>query len=430
MLDPYLLRHDIKIVAKKLASKNFLLAVDKVNQQEALRKQLQIKKEHLQFIRKSKSRIVNLAKANGENITILCQEINQINEQLKQTKSELSSLKQLINDYMLLLPNIPADDVPYGSDKKDNIEIKRWGEPRKYNFPIKDHVNLGYITGNIDFTAGVKLAGTRFVVIRGQIARLYRALSQFMLDLHTQQHGYEEYYLPYLVNRTSLYGTGHLPKFYEDLFHIQSINKENISNIYTLIPTAEVPLINLLRDKIFDENILPLKMTANTPCFRAEAGSYGRDTHGLIRMHQFDKVEMVQAIKPEHSMIALEEMTKHAEKVLQLLNLHYRKVLLCTGDTGFASSKTYDLEVWLPSQNIYCEVSSCSNTSDFQTRRVLARYRNKKDKQLRFLHTINGSGLAIGRTLIAILENYQLADGRIEVPKSLRSYMQGLTILG
>ncbi|PLK58143.1 serine--tRNA ligase, partial [Candidatus Palibaumannia cicadellinicola] len=308
--------------------------------------------------------------------------------------------------------------------------VQRWGEPRKYNFLVRDHVSLGEMIGDIDFTAGVKLTGSRFVVIRGQIARLHRALSQFMLDIHTQQHGYQEYYLPYLVNQTSLYSSGHIPKYAEDLFHIQPLSEDKQTSVYTLIPTAEVPLINLLRGEIFDENILPLKMTSHTPCFRSEAGSYGRDTRGLIRMHQFDKVEMVQAIKPEQSMQALEEMTGHAEKVLQLLNLPYRKMLLCTGDMGFSSCKTYDLEVWFPAQNNYREVSSCSNIGDFQARRMLARYRSKDDNKLHLLHTLNGSGLAVGRTLIAVLENYQRADGRIEIPEQLLPYMKGLAFIG
>ncbi|PLB95341.1 serine--tRNA ligase, partial [Klebsiella pneumoniae] len=304
------------------------------------------------------------------------------------------------------------------------------GTPRQFDFEVRDHVTLGEMHGGLDFAAAVKLTGSRFVVMKGQLARLHRALAQFMLDLHTEQHGYSENYVPYLVNQDTLYGTGQLPKFAGDLFHTRPLEEEADSSNYALIPTAEVPLTNLVRDEIIDEDDLPIKMTAHTPCFRSEAGSYGRDTRGLIRMHQFDKVEMVQIVRPEDSMAALEEMTGHAEKVLQLLGLPYRKVALCTGDMGFSACKTYDLEVWVPAQNTYREISSCSNVWDFQARRMQARCRSKSDKKTRLVHTLNGSGLAVGRTLVALMENYQQADGRIEIPEVLRPYMRGLEYIG
>ncbi|MGL5311543.1 MAG: serine--tRNA ligase, partial [Plesiomonas shigelloides] len=328
----------------------------------------------------------------------------------------------------LSIPNIPSDEVPTGKDENDNQEVRRWGTPRQYDFDVRDHVDLGEMAGGMDFAAAVKLTGARFVVLKGQIAKLHRALTQFMLDLHTTEHGYLETYVPYLVNQETLYGTGQLPKFGNDLFHTKPLEEGDPT--FALIPTAEVPVTNLVRGEILEEESLPLKMTAHTPCFRSEAGSYGRDTRGLIRMHQFDKVELVQIVRPEDSMQALEELTGHAEKVLQLLGLPYRTVLLCTGDMGFGSHKTYDLEVWLPAQNTYREISSCSNMGDFQARRMQARCRSKTDKKPRLVHTLNGSGLAVGRTLVAILENYQQADGRIEIPEVLRSYMGGLTHIG
>ena len=356
--------------------------------------------------------------------------MNQLGEKLDAAKAELDKLQQEIRDIALSIPNIPDDEVPDGKDDSENLEVSRWGEPRQYDFEVKDHVSLGELAGGLDFPAAVKLTGARFVVMKGQMARMHRALAQFMLDLHTEKHGYQELYVPYLVNHATLYGTGQLPKFGEDLFHTKPLEEEADSSTYALIPTAEVPVTNLVRDEILDEDALPLKMTAHTPCFRSEAGSYGRDTRGLIRMHQFDKVELVQIVHPEKSMAALEELTGHAEKVLQLLNLPYRKVLLCTGDIGFGSRKTYDLEVWLPAQNTYREISSCSNMWDFQARRMQARFRGKSDKKTQLVHTLNGSGLAVGRTLVAVLENYQQADGRIEVPEVLRPYMNGLEYIG
>ncbi|MFA3779472.1 serine--tRNA ligase [Yersinia sp. 1652 StPb PI] len=430
MLDPNMLRNELDAVAEKLARRGFKLDVQMLRQQEERRKVLQVETESLQAERNSRSKLIGAAKARGEDIEPLRLEVNALGEKLDAAKAELDKLQNEIRLLALSIPNLPDDSVPVGRDEKDNLEVSRWGEPRKYDFEVRDHVSLGEMAGGLDFAAAVKLTGARFVVMKGQIARMHRALSQFMLDLHTEKHGYQEAYVPYLVNHATLYGTGQLPKFGEDLFHTKPLEEESDSSNYALIPTAEVPLTNLVRDEILEEDTLPLKMTAHTPCFRSEAGSYGRDTRGLIRMHQFDKVEMVQITRPEDSMEALEELTGHAEKVLQLLDLPYRKVLLCTGDMGFGSSKTYDLEVWLPAQDTYREISSCSNMWDFQARRMQARCRNKTDRKTRLVHTLNGSGLAVGRTLVAVLENYQQADGRIEVPEVLRPYMGGLDFIG
>nr|WP_113868239.1 serine--tRNA ligase [Brenneria salicis]NMN91368.1 seryl-tRNA synthetase [Brenneria salicis ATCC 15712 = DSM 30166]RBP59979.1 seryl-tRNA synthetase [Brenneria salicis ATCC 15712 = DSM 30166]RLM29964.1 serine--tRNA ligase [Brenneria salicis ATCC 15712 = DSM 30166] len=431
MLDPNLLRNELDAVAEKLlARRGFKLDVETLRKQEERRKVLQVETENLQAERNSRSKVIGAAKARGEDIEPLRREVNELGEKLDAAKTELDQLQNEIRDLALTIPNLPDDSVPLGKDENDNQEVSRWGEPRKFDFPVRDHVELGEMASGVDFAAGVKLTGARFVVMKGQIARLHRALSQFMLDLHTQQHGYQETSVPYLVNHTTLYGTGQLPKFGEDLFHTKPLSEEADTSNYALIPTAEVPLTNLVRDEILDEELLPLKMTAHTPCFRSEAGSYGRDTRGLIRMHQFDKVELVQIVRPEDSMQALEELTAQAETVLQLLKLPYRKVLLCTGDMGFGSSKTYDLEVWLPAQSTYREISSCSNMWDFQARRMQARCRSKSDKKTRLVHTLNGSGLAVGRTLVAVLENYQQADGRIEIPEVLRSYMGGLEFIG
>ncbi|BET96361.1 serine--tRNA ligase [Xenorhabdus taiwanensis] len=429
MLDPNILRNELDAVAEKLARRGYTLDVETLRKLEERRKVLQVETETLQAERNSRSKAIGAAKARGEDIEPLRQEVNQLGEKLDSAKAELETLQAEIRNLALSMPNIPDDSSPDGKDDSDNLEISRWGEPRQYDFEIKDHVSLGELTGGLDFAAAVKLTGSRFVVMKGQIARLHRAITQFMLDLHTEQHGYLETYVPYLVNHDSLYGTGQLPKFGEDLFHTRPLEEESGSH-YALIPTAEVPVTNLVRDEILDESALPLKMTAHTPCFRSEAGSYGRDTRGLIRMHQFDKVELVQVVHPEKSMEALEELTGHAEKVLQLLNLPYRKMLLCTGDMGASARKTYDLEVWLPAQNTYREISSCSNTWDFQARRMQARFRAKDDKKTQLVHTLNGSGLAVGRTLVAVMENYQQADGRIEIPEVLRPYMNGLEYIG
>ncbi|AKD39776.1 serine--tRNA ligase [Pasteurella multocida] len=428
MIDPNLLRNNLEEVAEKLKVKrNFVLDVALLSELEEQRKSLQVKTESLQAERNARSKNIGQAKARGEDISALLNEVEHMGIELSTTKAHLDEVLAEINQIVLAIPNLPADEVPLGKDETDNLEVFRWGTPKTFDFEVKDHVSLGEGLKGLDFAAGVKLSGSRFVVMKGQIAKLHRALSQFMLDLHTEQHGYTETYVPYLVNHATLYGTGQLPKFGEDLFHTNALEGEQP---YALIPTAEVPVTNLVRDEILDEADLPLKMTAHTPCFRSEAGSYGRDTRGLIRMHQFDKVELVQIVAPETSMQVLEELTGQAEKVLQLLELPYRKVLLCTGDMGFGSCKTYDLEVWLPAQNTYREISSCSNMWDFQARRMQARCRSKTDKKTRLVHTLNGSGLAVGRTLVAILENYQNADGTITVPNVLRPYMGGLTQIG
>lgn len=428
MIDPNLLRNNLADIAQQLKLKrNFDLDTAKIADLEEQRKALQVKTETLQAERNARSKAIGMAKAKGENIEPLLAEVDNMGEELNQAKVQLDAVQAKMNQIFLNIPNLPADEVPLGKDDTENKEILRWGTPRQFDFDVKDHVSLGEDLAGLDFSAGVKLSGARFVVMKGQIAKMHRALSQFMLDLHTEQHGYLETYVPYLVNHATLYGTGQLPKFGEDLFHTNPLEGEVP---YALIPTAEVPVTNLVRDEILEVENLPIKMTAHTPCFRSEAGSYGRDTRGLIRMHQFDKVELVQIVEPEKSMEALEELTGHAEKVLQLLNLPYRKVLLCTGDMGFGSCKTYDLEVWVPAQNTYREISSCSNMWDFQARRMQARCRAKGDKKTRLVHTLNGSGLAVGRTLVAILENYQNADGSITVPEVLRPYMGGLSLIG
>ena len=434
MIDPNLLRNNLAEVAEKLKIKRgFTLDVANITQLEEQRKALQVKTETLQAERNARSKAIGAAKARGEDIAPLLAEVDHMAAELEQGKVELEKVQNALNDIALNIPNIPADEVPLGKDDTENLEVSRWGEPRKFDFEVKDHVALGENLQGLDFASAVKLTGSRFVVMKGQIAKLHRALAQFMLDLHTEQHGYTEAYVPYLVNHDTLYGTGQLPKFSEDLFHTKPLEGQDpneVQRTYALIPTAEVPVTNLVRGDLLEAENLPLKMTAHTPCFRSEAGSYGRDTRGLIRMHQFDKVELVQIVEPEKSMDALEELTGHAEKVLQLLGLPYRKVLLCTGDMGFGSCKTYDLEVWVPAQNTYREISSCSNMWDFQARRMQARCRSKGDKKPRLVHTLNGSGLAVGRTLVAVLENYQNADGSITVPEVLRPYMGGLEVIG
>lgn len=430
MLDPNLLRNEPDAVAEKLARRGFILDVAQLRELEVRRKHLQVETENLQAERNAYSKRIGQVKARGEDIEPLRQQVNQLADRLQQASQELEALQSTIRQIALSLPNITVDEVPIGRDESDNQEISRWGQPRQFDFPIKDHVDLGELSGGLDFASAVKLTGARFIVMKGQMARLHRALTQFMLDLHTREHGYTEVYVPYLVNQDSLYGTGQLPKFSDDLFHTRPLQEGAESPGFCLIPTAEVPITNLVRDQILNEDELPLKYTAHTPCFRSEAGSYGRDTRGLIRMHQFDKVEMVQIVRPEDSMQALEQLVSHAERVLQLLQLPYRKVLLCSGDIGFSACKTYDLEVWLPAQNTYREISSCSNVGDFQARRMQARYRNKSDKKLMLLHTLNGSGLAVGRTLVAVLENFQQQDGRIKIPEVLTPYMDNLTHLG
>lgn len=428
MLDPKFLRADIEEAKQRLASRGFELDVETIKSLEEQRKALQIRTEQLQNDRNVRSKSIGKAKASGEDIQPLLAEVGKLGEELDAAKAELAELLTQIEAIAMSLPNLPHPSAPIGKDEDDNVELKRWGQPKEFDFEIKDHVDVGEALGGLDFKNAVKITGSRFIVMRGQIARMHRAIAQFMLDTHTDVHGYTELYVPYLVNADSLYGTGQLPKFGEDLFHTKPATEEGQG--LSLIPTAEVPVTNTARDTITDEADLPVRLTAHTPCFRSEAGSYGRDTRGLIRQHQFDKVEMVQLAHPEKSYEALEEMRQHAENILIKLNLPYRVVTLCTGDMGFGAAKTYDLEVWVPAQKTYREISSVSNCEDFQARRLQARTRLKDNKKPVLLHTLNGSGLAVGRTLVAILENYQLEDGRVEVPVVLQGYMGGLTHLG
>ena len=433
MLDPKYLRADITEAAERLAARGFTLDVARINALEEQRKTLQTRTQELQAERNARSKAIGDAKRRGEDVAPLMAQVGELGSELDNCKCKQDEVLAELEALALTIPNLPHESVPVGRDEKENVEVRRWGTPRQFDFEVKEHVALGERLKGIDFSASAKLSGSRFVVMQGQIARMHRALIQFMLDLHTQQHGYTECYVPYLVSHESLQGTGQLPKFYNDLFHtaITGEGGEEDGKVrkFSLIPTAEVPLTNLARDSIIDEKDLPKKMTAHSPCFRSEAGSYGRDMRGLIRMHQFEKVEMVQIVNPEKSWAALEEMVGHAEKVLQLLGLPYRVITLCTGDMGFSAAKTYDLEVWLPGQNTYREISSCSNCTDFQARRMQARMRGADGKPV-LLHTLNGSGLAISRTLVAVMENYQQADGRIEVPEVLRPYMGGLTHIG
>lgn len=424
MLDARLLRDDLDNTAKRLAQRGFEFDTVAFASLEETRKALQVKTQELQNERNVRSKSIGKAKAAGEDIAPLLAQVGQLGDDLDAAKAELETVLAQIDAIVAGIPNLPHESVPEGKDEADNVEVSRFGQPTEFDFEAKDHVEISEALDNgLDFGSSVKLTGSRFVVMKGDVAKLHRALTQFMLDQHTQINGYAEMYVPYLVNHDSLYGTGQLPKFGEDLFHTKPATEEGQG--LCLIPTAEVPLTNIVRDTIIDEADLPIKMTAHTPCFRSEAGSYGRDTKGLIRQHQFDKVEMVQIVKPEDSFAALEELTGHAEGILQALQLPYRKVLLCTGDMGFGSSKTYDLEVWLPAQDTYREISSCSNMLDFQARRMQARFRAKGAKKPELVHTLNGSGLAVGRTLVAVLENYQEADGSVVIPEVLRPYMNG-----
>jgi len=426
MLDAKLLRTDTDNIATQLAKRGFALDTATLNALEEQRKAIQVKTQDLQNERNTRSKSIGQAKARGEDIAPLLAAVSQLGNDLDAAKAEQDEVLAKINDIASAIPNLLDESVPEGKDEDDNVEVKRWGTPREFDFEVKDHVDLGFaVDKGLDFESGAKLAGTRFAVMRGKIAKLHRALAQFMLDMHTEEHGYHEMYVPYLVNANSLYGTGQLPKFGEDLFHTDLSGKK-----FSLIPTSEVPLTNMYRDEIVDEAELPIKMTAHTPCFRSEAGSGGRDIRGLIRQHQFDKVEMVQLVKPEHSFTALDELTGHAEAILEKLELPYRTMTLCSGDVGFSATKTFDLEVWLPAQNTYREISSCSNMGAFQARRMQARFRNSETNKPELLHTLNGSGLAVGRTLVAILENYQQADGSIEIPTILQPYMNGLTKIG
>ncbi len=435
MLDSKLLRTELDETAAKLARRGFKLDVEAIRELEEQRKSIQVEVENLQSTRNSISKQIGQKMAAGdkEGAEEIKKQIGTLGSDLEAKKVELAEIQTKLEDITLSVPNLPADDVPDGKDEEDNVEVSRWGTPKSYDFDVKDHVDLGEMGDGLDFASATKITGARFIVMKGQFARLHRAIAQFMLDLHTEEHGYTEMYVPYLVNADSLYGTGQLPKFGKDLFHTEPLEEkasDEEPRRLSLIPTAEVPVTNMVRDTISDEANLPLKMTAHTPCFRSEAGSYGRDTRGLIRMHQFDKVELVQITKPEDSMDALEELTGHAEKVLQLLELPYRKVVLCTGDMGFGARKTYDLEVWVPAQETYREISSCSNMWDFQARRMQARFRRKGEKKPELVHTLNGSGLAVGRTMVAILENNQEADGRIAIPTALQKYMGGATHIG
>ena len=415
MIDPKLLRTELDTVAEKLAKRGYELDKAFWQQVEEQRKSIQVKTEELQAKKNAGAKQVGLMKRNGENTDALMAEMATISSEMKQAEDALKALQEKILAAALTIPNLPDDSVPAGKDENDNVEMRRWGEPRQFDFEVKDHSDLGEDLGLLDFEMAAKLTGSRFSVLKGQLAKLNRALIAFMLTTHTDKYGYTEMYVPYMVNADSLLGTGQLPKFEEDLFKLRG-EKE-----YYLIPTSEVPLTNSVRDKILNPEELPIKVTAHTPCFRSEAGSAGRDTRGLIRQHQFEKVEMVQIVHPETSMQALEDMTGQAEYILQQLGLPYRVIVLCGGDMGFSAVKTYDIEVWLPSQTTYREISSCSNCGDFQARRMQARVKDGKKTEL--VHTLNGSGLAVGRTLLAIMENYQNADGTITVPEVLRPYM-------
>ena len=421
MFDIQLLRKDIQSVADRLTSRGMTLDTTRIVALEAERKDIQTQTQDLQAKRNSLSKQIGIAKGKGEDTAPIMAEVAGLGDALKQMEERLSGIHDELNSILLTLPNLPHESVPAGKGEADNVEILRVGEPRRFDFPVKDHVDLGEALDLLDFATAAKIASSRFVLMRGDLARLHRALVQFMLDVHTREHGYEEVYVPYLVNADSMRGTGQLPKFEEDLF--------KLNNGMYLIPTAEVPVTNIVRDEIIPAENLPIKMVAHTPCFRSEAGSYGRDTRGMIRQHQFDKVEMVQLVRPEDSYAALEELTGHAETILKKLGLPYRVVSLCSGDLGFSSAKTYDLEVWLPGQNAYREISSCSNFEAFQARRMQARYRGDKGKP-ELVHTLNGSGLAVGRTLVAVLENYQEADGSIVVPEALRPFMGGRERIG
>ena len=426
MLDSKLLRGNIDFVAEQLKRRKFTFDVAEFNKLEDQRKVIQVQTQDLQNLRNTKSKAIGQAKASGENMQPLLDEVSELGQKLDDAKSKLQDIQAKIEKIVMAIPNIPHPSVPEGDSEDDNIEILRWGKIATLDFDAKDHVELGEMHG-MDFAAAAKISGSRFVVMIGKLAKLQRALTQFMLDHHIEKNGYTETYAPYLVNTDSLTGTGQLPKFEADLFKTHLHGEEGEAKALYLIPTAEVPVTNFVRESIIKGSELPLKFVAHTPCFRSEAGSYGKDTRGLIRQHQFEKVELVQISKPSESYNVLEELTNDAEGILQLLELPYRKVTLCTGDLGFSSAKTYDLEVWLPGQQAYREISSCSCFEGFQARRMQLRWKNPETKETEFLHTLNGSGLAVGRTLVAVMENYQNADGSIAIPKVLQSYMGGLT---
>ena len=421
MIDPKLFRNDLDSIVENLSRRGFEFDKAHYLALEEQRKSLQIKTQELQNERKVKSKLIGQAKAKGEDAQPLLDEVANLGKSLDEAKSSFDEIQTQLDDLFAGLPNLICDEVPNGKNEDDNIEIRKWGEVPQFDFEPLDHTELGEKIGGIDFATSAKLSGSRFVVMKAGIAKMHRSLIQLMLDTHTEEHGYQETYVPYLVNPESLFGTSQLPKFGEDLFSVQGTTQDG-KPLY-LIPTAEVPLTNTVRDEILDAKDLPIKLTAHTPCFRSEAGSYGKDVKGLIRQHQFEKVELVQIVKPETSFEALDELTGHAEKILQLLELPHRTVILCTGDIGFGATKTYDIEVWLPAQNTYREISSCSNMGDFQARRMKARWRNPETSKPELVHTLNGSGLAVGRTLVAILENYQTKDGKIRVPEALKPYM-------
>ena len=423
MLDPQLLRNELETCATKLARRGFTLDVATLQNLEEQRKELQVETQRLQSERNSQSKSIGQAKAKGEDVSAILAAVSKIGDQLKDTDEKLKVVQQQIEDIVLTIPNIPDDSIPEGKSEDDNREERKWGTPKQFDFDVLDHVDIGEKIGGIDFETAAKITGSRFSVMSGSIARLHRALIQFMLDTHTSEHGYTETYVPYIVNKESLQGTGQLPKFEEDLFKLRSEH-----DVY-LIPTAEVPVTNIVRDTIIEADYLPRKYACHTPCFRSEAGAYGRDTRGMIRQHQFEKVEMVQVVAASESEKTLEELTGHAEAILQKLELPYRLMTLCTGDTGFSAAKTYDLEVWLPAQETYREISSCSNFKDFQARRLKARWRNPETGKPELVHTVNGSGLAVGRTLVAVLENYQQADGSVKVPEVLKPYMNGIDVI-
>lgn len=421
MLDPKRLRSEIEELATQLAKKKFVLDTELLESVDSHRKTLQLETESLQNERKSRSKLIGQAKAKGEDASDILASMEAINTELEAKKTALTSLQEEYGAYALGVPNVPDASVPEGLDENANIEISKWGTPRTFDFEIRDHADLGEaLEEGLDFETAAKLTGSRFVVMLGRTARLHRALAQFMLDQHTLENGYTEVNVPFIVNAESLQGTGQLPKFEEDLFKLRADQQ------YYLIPTAEVPVTNIVRDTILEPAQLPLKFACHTPCFRSEAGSYGRDTKGMIRQHQFEKVELVQIVEPSQSDAALEALTAHAEGILQALELPYRRVALCGGDLGFSASKTYDLEVWLPSQNTYREISSCSSFTDFQARRLQARWRNPATGKPELVHTVNGSGLAVGRTLVAVMENYQQEDGSITIPKALAAYLPGV----
>lgn len=424
MLDVQLLRARLDFVAERLATRGMTLDVTAFQALEDERKARQTRTQELQARRNALSKQVGQLKGKGEDASAVLAEVAGIGDELKANEAALAELLERFNAFVAGLPNLPHESVPAGRSEEDNVEVSRWGTPPSFDFEVRDHVDIGGRLGGLDFETAVKISGARFTLMKGGLARLHRALAQFMLDVHTAEHGYTELYTPYMVNAASMFGTGQLPKFEEDLF---SVPKADGGKFY-LIPTAEVPVTNIVRDEIIPLDALPLKFVAHTPCFRSEAGSYGKDTRGMIRQHQFDKVELVQIVHPDHSAAAHEELTGHAEAILEALELPYRRVVLCSGDMGFSAAKTYDLEVWLPAQNTYREISSCSNFAAFQARRMQARFRNDKNKP-ELCHTLNGSGLAVGRTLVAILENNQQADGSVVVPSALRSYMGGLEVI-